>query len=183
MLNYRITFTLTASSLEDASANTALSLPKQMQISLQACCRCVLLYCCLTNYPNGRVLRCIMFLWVSSPGTVYLDHPGHLALYLRSRPHPSQGSPGMEPLFSFLTHPQCCGRIQFLAGYHQTPQFFQKLWRELPELMKVIRSSLGWGPYGCTSLPKVMNLYTSVYQLNFMYVIHDDSLALKIKLS
>ena len=126
---------------------------------------------------------CIMFLWVSSPGTVYLDHPGHLALDLRSRPHPSQGLPGMEPLFSFLTHPQCCGRIQFLAGCHQTPQFFQKLRRALPELMKVIRSSLGWGPYGCTSLPKVMNLYISVYQLHFMYMIHDDSLALKIKLS
>lgn len=52
-----------------------------------------------------------MFLQVSSPVTVYLDHPGHLALDLHSRPHSSQGSPGMEPLCSFLTHPQCCGRI------------------------------------------------------------------------
>lgn len=57
MLKHRVAFTLTASSLEDASSNTALSLPKQMQISLQAWCRCVLLYCCLTNCPNGSGLK------------------------------------------------------------------------------------------------------------------------------
>lgn len=153
-----------------------------MQLSLQACCCCVLLYCCLTNYPNGSGLKQHVLCFCGSRHSL-LDHPGHLALDLCSRPHPSQGSPGMEPLCSFLTHPQRCGRIQFLVGYHRTSHFFQKLWRELPELMKVLRSSLGWGPYGWTHLSKVMNLYTSVYQFHFMYVIHDDSLALKIKLS
>ena len=81
MLNYRITFTLTASSLEDASANTALSLPKQMQISLQACCRCVLLYCCLTNYPNGRGLS-----------NVYYVSVGQQSRHSLSRPSRSSGS-------------------------------------------------------------------------------------------
>ena len=82
-----------------------------------------------------------MFLQVSSPVTVYLDHPGiWLWIFIADLTH-LKARLGWSPFVASSLIPSVAAG--FLVGCHWTPHFFQKLWRELPELMKALRSSLG----------------------------------------
>lgn len=124
-----------------------------------------------------------MFLWVSNPGTVCLAYLDYMVLDPLRTPHSPQASPGMELLRSLLSlsHWRRCCQDSVLCGLCSDTSLPSKAiegtsWGDgsIPDLY--------WDG-GYLGLSKVMNLYTEIYELHFMYMMHDDFFPLKIKLS